>query len=306
MGKLRQQAEQRASELLKTSDVKLNREAGTYQLINKASKQTENLPLSGIDVGSGMFAKNRRMNRLIGKSLTRDSEMSIVGEVPAQVQQSTPSTKQSEVKTTEGEVKPTVNKPVEQWNSPAVQNRFSLGSPSTLVPRRLTFTPGEQFRMGFGSTQAKQEETTPQSGTGPVAYSGVGSLDYKGTKEFNGAGSLNYEGTKGIEYPKASALVPKTNTQPSSFDATSEVTPKDLEHYKASMISASRAHGYNKQEEDRISGLLATSPEVVKAITSGKKTKTIVGLINPYREHTAETEQYNPYSPSFKKLNISK
>jgi len=309
MGKLRQQAEQRASELLKTSDVKLNREAGTYQLINKATGKTENLPLSGIDVGSGLFAKNRRVNRLIGKSLTRDTEMNTVGEIPAQVHPSTPTPKQPEAKsTTTGDTKPTVSSPVEPWNSTSVQNRFSLGSPSTLVPRRLTFAPDEQFRMGFNSAPKTQETEEQSSSTGPVAYSGMGSVNYgkPTTKPYTGMGSLDYGKVPGVTYPKASALVPKSNTQPSGFDAAAQISTKDLENYKSSMIAASRAHGYNKQEEDRISGLQITSPEVVKAITSGKKTKTIVGLISPYREHTTETEQYNPYSPSFQPLNATR
>lgn len=171
MGKLRQQAEQRASELLKTSDVKLNRDAGTYQLINKATGKTENLPLSGIDVGSGLFAKNRRVNRLIGKSLTRDSEMSTVGETPAQVQPSAPTGKQPEVKAATGEQTTTApaGQSTQPWDATSVKNRFSLGSPSTLIPRRLTFAPDEQFKLGFGAAQKQQETTTQQSTTGPVA-----------------------------------------------------------------------------------------------------------------------------------------
>lgn len=252
MGKLRQRAEQRATELLKTSDVKLDRDAGTYQLINKATKQAENLPLSGIDVGSGLFAKNRRVNRLIGKALTRNSETSTGEETPTSVQPTAPTPPKSTEGTTtptETATKPTIAQSSMPWNSSEVKNRFSLGSTSTLVPRRLTFTPGEQFGLGFG----KHEDTTEvQSTTGPVAYSGMGSVDYKPKQPFTGAGSLDYGKNSSTIIPTGTA---KLVAKPTVNDA-------DVSAYVDAMFPSSGM--VSKEAFRQTKNLSTASPEILK------------------------------------------
>jgi len=165
MRKLKQQAEQRSNEILKTSNVKLDRQAGTYQLINKATDKAENLPLSGIDVGSGLFAKNRRVNRLIGKNLTRNAEMNTVGQISPE---NTPVKPQEKVDT-----KPATTGSAESTTvaAPSIfgvkfgelptTNRFEFSSMSrsTLLPRRSTFGNGMHMQFGSGT----------ESTTGPVA-----------------------------------------------------------------------------------------------------------------------------------------
>ncbi len=170
MGKLKQQAEQRGNELLKTSDVKLDRQAGTYQLINKATGKAENLPLSGIDVGSGLFAKNRRVNRLIGKKLTRNTELNTVGQIPAENTTVNPQVK-SEVKQPVAQVTASTNIPTPslgvKFGEFPTENRFDFPSmrTSTLVPRRSTFGNGMHQQFGSGTYTPSVETST----TGPEA-----------------------------------------------------------------------------------------------------------------------------------------
>lgn len=73
MSKVKQAAAARAEELLKSYSVKLNPDAGTYRLVNKTTGQEENVERSGVDVGTGLLAKGRRANRLIGKNLVQAS-----------------------------------------------------------------------------------------------------------------------------------------------------------------------------------------------------------------------------------------
>jgi len=80
MGKAKREASARADELLKSYNVKLNPLAGTYRLSDKATGKEVNVERSGVDVGTGILAKGRRMNRLIGKNLVQKGSYANVTE----------------------------------------------------------------------------------------------------------------------------------------------------------------------------------------------------------------------------------
>lgn len=69
--KKKQFARERASELLQRSTMTLGPEGRTYQLHDKDTGELVTDPLVGVDVDAGLFSRNRRQNKLIGKELMR-------------------------------------------------------------------------------------------------------------------------------------------------------------------------------------------------------------------------------------------
>lgn len=117
MSRLKQQASERANELLKSYNVKINPDTGTYRLVNKSTGKEENVANSGVEVGTSIFAKGRRANKLIGRNL---------------VQASGPVTNQQVVQPANQPQAPTNTRPEgEQESYPLLKRRTITQLPST-------------------------------------------------------------------------------------------------------------------------------------------------------------------------------
>lgn len=62
-------AKDRASDLLQSHNVQLGADGKTYQLIDRETGAVNKGPLIGLDINAGLFSKNRRQNKLIGREL---------------------------------------------------------------------------------------------------------------------------------------------------------------------------------------------------------------------------------------------
>lgn len=71
MAKKKQFARERAAKLLEENKLSLGPEGRTYQLHDKETGELLKDTFTGVDVDAGLFSRNRRQNRLIGKELMR-------------------------------------------------------------------------------------------------------------------------------------------------------------------------------------------------------------------------------------------
>lgn len=69
MSKKKLIAKERAGKLLETNQLTYGPQGQTYQLHNKETGKLSTDPMQGVDVGSGLLSRGRRMNKLIGREL---------------------------------------------------------------------------------------------------------------------------------------------------------------------------------------------------------------------------------------------
>jgi len=180
MSKAKREASARADELLKSYDVKLNPLLGTYRLADKTTGKEVNVERSGVDVGTGILAKGRRMNKLIGKNLVQKGVYSSNENRPIET-----APKKAEVKT------------VPEVSTVSIDK----GTPNN-VPLMLRGLPNQQEPYSWSlpkpqplSTIVNNTESNSISKPVPIQaepFIGAGSLQYGKTNNFVGAGSLNY------------------------------------------------------------------------------------------------------------------
>lgn len=237
MGKAKQEASARADELLKSYNVKLNPVAGTYRLTDKATGKETNVERSGVDVGTSIFAKGRRANRLIGKELVRRSGTVATPAVEIDDTKSSKPTTQTS----------TAIPPVSLRSLPKTQfstsrfdsNRFNLGQ-GTVVPSVGT------------SQQSTTVSSNPLVDYSPKPYSSkIASISPIPTKEQIRQGIINNQtGTPSIQTAGVSNNSAEDDELFNQFLSTKYASLPEWRRAKVSQDEFARINNYSKTSSD--------------------------------------------------------